>query len=42
VLWAERGPIRFYSNSEELRRDLSARQDDEAPVFLGGTLETVA
>ena len=41
VLWAERGPIRFYSNSEELRRDLSARQGDEPPVFIGGTLEPI-
>jgi len=41
VLWAERGPIRFYSNSDELRRDLSTRRGDEAPVFVGGTLETV-
>jgi hypothetical protein len=35
VLWAERGPIRFYSNSEELRRDLPELQEGEAPVLLG-------
>jgi len=38
VLWAERGPIRLYSNYEELRRDLSATHGDEPPVFVGGTL----
>ena len=41
VLWAERGPIRFYSNSEELRRDLSTRQGDELPLFVDGTLESI-
>ncbi len=40
VLWAERGPIRFYSNFEELRRDLSVRQEEE-PSVLGGTFETI-